>query len=138
MPHTLPLPLIEERHRLCENCSCSVDKSEACASCPNKKWGPQLCHAWIDDAKKEQAVQKNTFFPPVKTMATNFISAVSSEAKTRFSQGKRLDPEEAKRRLSICENCVFFHKPSKRCKKCGCFLRWKTSWSSQKCPIGKW
>lgn len=41
-------------------------------------------------------------------------------------------------RLSICETCEFFRPKSQTCKKCGCFMRLKTTLENAKCPMGKW
>ena len=41
-------------------------------------------------------------------------------------------------RMSICEECPFLNKNVMRCKKCGCFMRLKTTLHQAKCPIGKW
>lgn len=41
-------------------------------------------------------------------------------------------------RLAICAECPFFLKGSKRCSKCGCFMKLKTSLEQAKCPVHKW
>ena len=41
-------------------------------------------------------------------------------------------------RLAICAECPFFIKRSKRCSKCGCYMKLKTSLEQAKCPVGKW
>jgi hypothetical protein len=46
--------------------------------------------------------------------------------------------ELAAYRLSICSTCEFFKKTGNRCKKCGCFMKLKTTLAHAKCPIGKW
>ena len=40
--------------------------------------------------------------------------------------------------MLICQSCDFFDESSDRCNHCGCFLKIKTSWASEKCPIDKW
>jgi len=48
-------------------------------------------------------------------------------------------PEElALYRLEICKTCPFFRPKSQTCKKCGCFMKLKTTLEKAKCPIGKW
>ena len=48
-------------------------------------------------------------------------------------------PEElANTRLEICKSCEWFRPKSQTCKKCGCFMRLKTTLEHAKCPIGKW
>jgi hypothetical protein len=41
-------------------------------------------------------------------------------------------------RLNICLGCEHLYKPTKTCKKCGCFMEAKTKLFRSKCPIGKW
>jgi hypothetical protein len=120
----LPDAMAESRKMACK-CSCDIDFHDPCASCPLKKWKQVFC-------KKEQS------FPSATKLISDFVSSAGSELKALGSGEPKLEPEESERRYSICENCEFFHAPSKRCKKCGCFLKWKTAWRSQKCPIGKW
>ena len=46
--------------------------------------------------------------------------------------------EIRKERLDICRQCEHYFKPTGTCKKCGCFMRVKTTLSFTECPIGKW
>lgn len=41
-------------------------------------------------------------------------------------------------RLEICVNCEFYRSRTNQCKKCGCFMKLKTTLEHAKCPIGKW
>jgi hypothetical protein len=41
-------------------------------------------------------------------------------------------------RMSICEACPAFNKRLRKCTKCGCFMKLKTTLQQAKCPIGKW
>ena len=48
-------------------------------------------------------------------------------------------PEElAAYRLEICKTCPFYRKLSNTCRKCGCFMKLKTTLAHAKCPIDKW
>ena len=98
------------------------------------------CDSPVDEIEAEQAPEqeRQVSFPNVQTLALNLASAVGAEVKSRFLGNDQIDLEEINRRLAICEGCEFFHSPSQRCKKCGCYLKWKTAWRSQKCPVGKW
>lgn len=52
---------------------------------------------------------------------------------------KPRSPEElAKYRLQICQTCDFYRKSTNQCKKCGCFMKLKTTLAQAKCPLGKW
>lgn len=53
--------------------------------------------------------------------------------------GSPKSPEEVSlSRLEICNGCEFFRKRTNQCKKCGCFMKLKTTLEKAKCPIGKW
>jgi hypothetical protein len=136
----LPPPIIRSRTSLCGDCKCDIDKSDPCSSCPKNKWGPVMCEFLDGDPDDESATGERveTNFPSVTTLASNFVTSVKDEVKARVTGGKKIEKEEIDRRLTVCRECEFFHAPSQRCKKCGCFLAWKTAWRSQKCPIGKW
>ena len=41
-------------------------------------------------------------------------------------------------RLAICNECPFFNKISKQCRKCGCFMKLKSTLKQASCPVGKW
>ena len=41
-------------------------------------------------------------------------------------------------RLDHCRSCEFFIHESSQCKKCGCFMDFKTLLPFTNCPIGKW
>ena len=51
---------------------------------------------------------------------------------------KRSPEELAAYRLEICQECPWFRHNSQTCRKCGCFMKLKTSLERAKCPIGKW
>lgn len=126
----LPPPIVNSRKQTCR-CNCNINFESPCASCPKNRWGPQMCEPLINEE-----VERG--FPNIASMAVSAISAVGLEMKATLQKQRALNDEEIQQRYSICESCEFFHKPSKRCKKCGCFMKWKTAWRSQKCPIGKW
>ena len=50
----------------------------------------------------------------------------------------RSGEELAQHRLSICSTCEFYRPKTNQCKKCGCFMKLKTSLENAKCPIRKW
>ena len=41
-------------------------------------------------------------------------------------------------RLAICKACPELIKLTTQCKKCGCFMKLKTTLQDATCPIGKW
>jgi len=46
--------------------------------------------------------------------------------------------EIRKERLDLCKSCEHYFKPTGTCKKCGCFMRIKTTLAYTECPIGIW
>jgi hypothetical protein len=53
--------------------------------------------------------------------------------------GSKRSPEElAASRLEICKGCIWFRSKTQTCRKCGCFMKLKTTLEKAKCPIGKW
>jgi hypothetical protein len=50
----------------------------------------------------------------------------------------RSDRELIESRLAICNECPWFHKNLAKCRKCGCFMKLKTTLQKASCPIGKW
>lgn len=41
-------------------------------------------------------------------------------------------------RLAICNECPWLFKSLQKCRKCGCFMKLKTTLEKAQCPIGKW
>jgi len=41
-------------------------------------------------------------------------------------------------RFEICQSCEWFRQKSQTCKKCGCFMKLKTTLENATCPMGKW
>lgn len=56
-----------------------------------------------------------------------------------FDPEKQIENKEIiEQRMSICMSCEYFLKPTQQCKKCGCFMPFKTKLKGAGCPIGKW
>ena len=55
-----------------------------------------------------------------------------------FRSGNKSPEEISQYRLEICKQCEFFRQHSQTCKKCGCFMKLKTTLQRAKCPVGKW
>jgi hypothetical protein len=50
----------------------------------------------------------------------------------------RSDQELIEYRLNICNSCPAFRKNTKRCSKCGCFMKLKSTLKQASCPLHKW
>ena len=46
--------------------------------------------------------------------------------------------ETAEERLDICKACPELIQLTKTCKKCGCFMAYKTKLAKAVCPLEKW
>ena len=49
-----------------------------------------------------------------------------------------LDKDKSLERFNLCKACPEFIKFTSQCKKCGCFMKLKTTMEHASCPIGKW
>jgi len=50
----------------------------------------------------------------------------------------RSDKDLIESRLAICNTCEFFYKRLNKCRKCGCFMKLKSTLKQASCPVGKW
>ena len=50
----------------------------------------------------------------------------------------RSDKNLIEQRLEICNSCEWFNKRLAKCRKCGCFMKLKSTLKQASCPIGKW
>lgn len=49
-----------------------------------------------------------------------------------------LPKDQSQARYEICKTCPEIIKLTSQCKKCGCFMKAKTTLAKASCPIGKW
>ena len=74
--------------------------------------------------------------PSIVQKAKNVTKAAAKYAGSGF---KNVSEERQKERMEICKKCEFYQADGNpTCAKCGCFLKVKTAWASESCPIGKW
>jgi hypothetical protein len=53
-------------------------------------------------------------------------------------KAERVSDEEAKERYQACFRCPELNKFTTQCRKCGCFMKLKTTLTKARCPLGKW
>jgi len=53
-------------------------------------------------------------------------------------KARKIDESHAQGRMDICKACPELIQLTDQCKKCGCFMQFKTKLEGAKCPIGKW
>lgn len=44
----------------------------------------------------------------------------------------------AEERFAVCNSCEHLYHLTHTCKKCGCFMKLKTTLAKASCPIDKW
>lgn len=100
----------------------------------------EMLKAKMDRAKiaNLQNSNKNPY-PHTIDMAKNLGNSIIRNIKSvAAGNDLKLPEDEAKRRLSICDNCEFYNKQRSRCTKCGCYMAIKTYLKAERCPVGKW
>lgn len=105
---------------------------------PNSTWDStqcQLCWHYHHNTRVRAAWDDNEAIkiPPMLEQVGSLISSVASWG---FSGCSRVPLNVQEERQTICNGCEF--KKDDRCGVCGCFLKPKTSWVTEKCPLGKW
>jgi hypothetical protein len=67
----------------------------------------------------------------------NFGKAVVRHIADR---GRKVDDQIFEERLAICQDCPSCDVKRWICreKSCGCHLKTKARWASERCPLGKW
>lgn len=121
---TMPSSVAEIRRELCPDCSANY--ADPCDACPHGKWGPY--------------VRCEPELPPAVDLAKNLGAAVVAETAAMLRGDAKITPEQAAERFAVCQGCDWFRASDERCAhpSCGCFLRVKTAWRAQRCPVGKW
>jgi len=83
----------------------------------------------IEEFKKFQAERK----PSLVKKAANFTKAAVKHAANGF---KNVPETVYNSRMEICNSCEKLDNGN--CSECGCVVKLKTAWASEKCPIDKW
>jgi hypothetical protein len=68
-------------------------------------------------------------------LAQNFGNSVINHIADGL---KQVPEEEYNKRIDICKTCDKYDAEANKCTHCGCFLKVKASWNSEKCPLSKW
>jgi hypothetical protein len=129
---------VNYRFVACKNCNCGVDKNDPCSSCPKKRWGPDYVCGSDLFPQEQNLSNSERKYPSMVEMVRSIAVSAKQEAQSILSGKEPVSKEEHETRYKTCESCEFFVAKSKRCYKCGCYMPIKTTWRSQKCPIGKW
>ena len=87
----------------------------------------------FDKEKKEEQERKDS--ASLLNKGVNFSKSIVAHAANGFQKASN-DIKNA--RIDICKQCELYNESDSTCKECGCYLEIKTSWASEKCPLGKW
>ena len=80
-----------------------------------------------------------TDFPSLPEQTKNIAKLLTDTIRDAIENHTIFTTEfEKKRRYDLCQACEFFHRDSKRCTKCGCFMEHKTGLTAAECPVNKW
>lgn len=71
-------------------------------------------------------------YPPIWRQAANAVAAAGRAIASGFTT---VSEDERDRRLLICMDCELYDHTQERCRKCGCFGRWKTFLATEHCPL---
>lgn len=88
------------------------------------------------EKKADQIIHAEKVEASTGQMAKNIVKA----AKTAIRGGK-VSQEIYEERYSTCQSCPSFIEKSKRCSKCGCFMKakaWLNGPKANLCPLDKW
>lgn len=73
----------------------------------------------------------------LKNKITQFTQATEEKVGELINVVK-VDEGTKNFRMDMCLVCEHLFKPTKNCKKCGCFMEAKTWLKDASCPIKKW
>lgn len=104
---------------------CDCDKP-GCRPCWLYRNDPRYAALWGGEPPAE---------PSLASKALGFAQALALHLSTG---AKKCPPEEAARRLAVCEGCPNRVPGKWRCRLCGCGLKTKASWAAMDCPDGRW
>jgi len=65
-------------------------------------------------------------------------SLAKAAGKQILAGNPKRSEDEIKRIMAICKSCEFYVSDTRRCLKCGCYMRKKIPWETTHCMIGKW
>ena len=139
----IPTGVIQIRADLCGDCPTPCPTKELvldpCATCPIGTWGRYTDQGCPPEPTVPPAL------PGTAALAANFGKALVAEAAAIITRQAPPTPGEVERRLAICRACPSGHhtldaQGQDRClhPRCGCYLRHKTAWRSQRCPASHW
>ena len=71
--------------------------------------------------------------PSLAKKAMNFTKAAAKHVANGL---KNVPTKVYNSRMELCNNCEKLS--GGQCSECGCIVKLKAAWGSEKCPIGKW
>jgi hypothetical protein len=94
---------------------------------------------WYDPAGQNPPTEEEIF----NHLNTESLNISNNELQKLYKNGKSLETDlietpSSKERIKICKSCNSFIKPFLVCKKCFCYMPWKTKIEKAVCPLNKW
>jgi len=78
-------------------------------------------------------------FPSLPEQGKNILGSAARVAGHFARTGKIGVPEEILNyRMDICKACEKYNEEKQKCRKCGCYLPFKTTIAADRCPLDKW
>ena len=72
-------------------------------------------------------------------MLKNLLGTIKKAITHYIRYRKLLVPRaERKRRLAVCSTCEYFLPKTKRCRKCGCYMKAKVLFQAAECKLNLW
>lgn len=106
------------------------------------KSGKFICASCKSEISEEQWNSGNIPECSGPSMLTQVVNAATATVRHVANSIHEVPSEIAEKRLSICESnkCGYYlpNDDNPRCGHCGCFLKIKTKWAKESCPIGEW
>jgi hypothetical protein len=87
-------------------------------------------HVSVDDCRQCVLARRET--PGWLTMGKNLLVSMYKHVRAGMPE---VGEEERERRLATCRGCEHYRPEQERCGQCGCFLRFKTKWAGEACPL---
>lgn len=90
--------------------------------------------------KRQESIEARKKQQEALNLTTKVKNFAKASIKHILTGSRIVDSITRKERYNICLECDNIDRSSRACAKCGCFVRTKTRWADQECPLDppKW
>ena len=78
---------------------------------------------------EEKPEEMPSLLQQAKNLGNSLVKHVANGAK-------KVPNDIYESRINTCDSCDYLQDD--RCRACGCFVKLKAGWASEKCPLDKW